>query len=124
MQLELVMYAIRTALENKVNAKVFPTYPPKDSTCFDNTVGDSYHKFIIFTQAIEVLSKNTGDTVRLYLYYRNRLTQGYPEFSSCEFGIFIGKSFTSLFKEHINSMNEADFAQLIVDKIVSAIETI
>ena len=124
MQLELVMYSIRRLLEGKTGAKVYATYPPKDSTCFGPNAGDDYHKFIVYTQAIEFISKLSGAKVRMYLYYRNKLTKGYPEFSSCEFGLFTGRFFTSLFKEHINNMTEAEFAQLVGDKIIDAINAI
>ena len=99
MQLELVMYTIRKLVESKTSAVCFATYPPKDSTCFGSQVGSDYHRFIMFTQVFEFQSK-TGLTVKLYLYYRNKRTRGYPEFSSCELGMFTGNCFVSLFKEH------------------------
>lgn len=124
MQLELVMYSIRRLVESKTGAKVYATYPPKDSACFGSNAGENYHNFIVYTQAIEFNSKTSGAKVRMYLYYRNKLTQGYPEFSSCEFGVFTGRNFTSLFKEHLFSKTEAEFAQMIGDKIIETIETI
>lgn len=124
MQLELVAYSIRKVIEEKTGAKVYPTYPPRDASCFDTSLGEDYHKYIVFTQAVEVVSKNSGATLRFYLYYRNKRTVGLPEFSSCEFGIFTGKFFTSLFKEHINSMSESEFAQLVVDKAIEVIGSI
>ena len=123
MQLELVMYSIRKLVESKTNAVCFATYPPKDSTCFGSQVGLDYHRFIMFTQVFEFQSK-TGLTVKLYLYYRNKRTRGYPEFSSCELGMFTGNVFVSLFKEHIEQLTEKEFAQLIADKVIAAIESI
>lgn len=126
MQLELVMYSIRKLVEAKTGASVFATYPPKDSKCFNsphNIVGDDYHRFIMFTQVFE-FNNASNIPVKAYLYYRNKRTHGYPEFSSCEFGIFIGNTFTSLFKEHIEYKDEKTFAQLIADKIINIIETI
>lgn len=123
MQLELVMYSIRKLVESKTNASCFATYPPKDSTCFGNQVGTDYHRFIMFTQVFE-FNNASNIPVKAYLYYRNKRTHGYPEFSSCEFGIFIGNTFTSLFKEHIEYKDEKTFAQLIADKIINIIETI
>jgi hypothetical protein len=58
------------------------------------------------------------------LYYRNKRTKGTPEFSSCELGTFTGKVFVSLFKEHIEQLSERDFAELISNKTISAIESI
>ena len=123
MQLESVMYSIRKLVESKTNAVCFATYPPKDSTCFGSQVGSDYHRFIMFTQVFEFQSK-TGLTVKLYLYYRNKRTRGYPEFSSCELGMFTGNCFVSLFKEHIEQLTEKEFAQLIADKVIEAIESI
>lgn len=123
MQLELVMYSIRKLVESKTNAVCFATYPPKDSTCFGSQVGSDYHRFIMFTQVFEFQSK-TGLTVKLYLYYRNKRTRGYPEFSSCELGMFTGNCFVSLFKEHIEQLTEKEFAQLIADEVIEAIESI
>lgn len=123
MQLELVMYSIRKLVESKTNAVCFATYPPKDSTCFGSQVGSDYHRFIMFTQVFEFQSK-TGLTVKLYLYYRNKRTRGYPEFSSCELGMFTGNCFVPLFKEHIEQLTEKEFAQLIADKVIAAIESI
>ena len=123
MQLELVMYSIRKLVESKTNASCFATYPPKDSTCFGSQVGSDYHRFIMFTQVFEFQSK-TGLTVKLYSYYRNKRTRGYPEFSSCELGMFTGNCFVSLFKEHIEQLTEKEFAQLIADKVIAAIESI
>lgn len=123
MQLELVMYSIRKLVESKTNAVCFATYPPKDSTCFGSQVGLDYHRFIMFTQVFEFQSK-TGLTVKLYLYYRNKRTRGYPEFSSCELGMFTGNCFVSLFKEHIEQLTEKEFAQLIADEVIEAIESI
>ena len=123
MQLELVMYSIRKLVESKTSASCFAIYPPNDSTCFGNQVGSDYHRFIMFTQVFEFQSK-TGLTVKLYLYYRNKRTRGYPEFSSCELGMFTGNCFVSLFKEHIEQLTEKEFAQLIADKVIAAIESI
>ena len=123
MQLELVMYTIRRLIEDQTSAKCYATYPPKDSTCFGSQAGADYHKFIIFTQVIEFTSK-VGLPVRLYLYYRNKRTKGLPEFSSCELGMFTGKVFVSLFKEHIEQLSEREFAQTIADKTIAAIESI
>lgn len=123
MQLELVMYSIRKLVESKTSVSCFATYPPKDSTCFGSQVGSDYHRFIMFTQVFEFQSK-TGLTVKLYLYYRNKRTRGYPEFSSCELGMFTGNCFVSLFKEHIEQLTEKEFAQLIADKVIAAIESI
>lgn len=124
MQLELVMYSIRRLVEVKTGAACYSTYPPKDSSCFSNATGSDYHKFIIFTQMFEFVSKSTGLPVKLYLYYRNKRTSGIPEFSSCEFGMFTGKAFVSLFKEHINDLSEQAFAQLVADAVINTIETI
>lgn len=124
MQLELVMYSIRKLVEGKTGATCYATYPPKDSSCFGNQVGSDYHKFIIFTQAFEFVSKSTGMTVKLYLYYRNKRTKGIPEFSSCELGMFTGKAFVSLFKTHIDALSDKEFAQLIADAVINTIETI
>lgn len=123
MQLELVMYSIRKLVEAKTGAACFATYPPKDSTCFGSQAGNDYHRFIMFTQVFEFTSK-TGLPIKLYLYYRNKRTRGYPEFSSCELGMFTGSAFVSLFKEHIEQLTEKDFAQLIADKVIAAIESI
>lgn len=124
MQLELVMYSIRKLVESKTGAACYATYPPKDSSYFGNQVGSDYHKFIIFTQVFEFISKSTGMTAKLYLYYRNKRTIGIPEFSSCEFGMFTGKAFVSLFKLHIDALSEKEFAQLVVDEIIKTIESI
>lgn len=123
MQLELIMYAIRRVVEDKTGAQCFATYPPKDSTCFGSQAGADYHRFIMFTQVFEVQS-NTGLTVKFYLYYRNKRTRNYPEFSSCEFGMFTGNAFVSLFKEHIDQKSEDAFAQLVTDKIIETIKNI
>lgn len=123
MQLELIAYSIRKLVESKTSSKCFSTYPPKDSTCFGSQAGSDYHKFIIFTQCFEFTSK-TGLPIRLYLYYRNKRTKGLPEFSSCELGMFTGKVFVSLFKEHIEQLSEREFAQTIADKTIAAIESV
>lgn len=124
MQLELIMYSIRKLVELKGGASCFATYPPKDSTCFGSQAGADYHKFIIFTQVFEYMN-SSGIPVKLYLYYRNKRTRGVPEFSSCELGVFTGKAFTSLFKEHYeNFKTEAEFAQAISDKILNIIGTV
>lgn len=123
MQLELVMYTIRRVVEEKTGAQCFATYPPKDSNCFGSQAGSDYHRFIMFTQVFEFQSK-TGLTVKFYLYYRNKRTRGYPEFSSCELGMFTGNVFVSLFKEHIEQLSEKEFAELISDKVINAIESV
>ena len=123
MQLELVMYSIRKLVESKTLSACHATYPPKDSTCFGSQVGSDYHRFIMFTQVFEFMSK-TGLPVKLYLYYRNKRTRSYPEFSSCELGMFTGNCFVPLFKEHIDQKTEQEFAQLIADKVIAAIESI
>lgn len=123
MLLELIMYSVRKIVESKTGAKCYSTYPPKDSTCFGTQVGDDYHKFIIFTQCFEFTTK-VGLPIKFYLYYRNKRTKGTPEFSSCELGMFTGKLFVSLFKEHIEQLSERDFAQLIADKTIEAIESV
>lgn len=119
MQLELVMYTIRKLLESKLGAEVHATYPPKNSDCFNPSCGEDYHNFIIYTQKISGISKSGMGPITLYLYYRNKRTVGEPEFSSCECGMFIGKRFSPLFKEHIAQLSEAEFAQIIVDKIIN-----
>lgn len=124
MQVELVAYSIRRVLEDKIGAKVYPTYPPRDASSFDASLGDDYHKYIVFTQAVEVISKQSGATLRFYLYYRNKRTIGLPEFSSCEFGIFTGRFFTSLFKHHIEDMDDAEFADKVCEDILKTVETI
>lgn len=123
MQLELVMYSIRKLVESKTNAACFATYPPKDSTCFGSQAGPDYHKYIMFTQVFEFTNKQ-GMTVRCYLYYRNKRTRSLPEFSSCEYGIFTGPQFVSLFKIHIEDLDDKSFAQLVADKVIESIENI
>lgn len=123
MQLELIMYSIRKLVEAKTNAACFATYPPKDSSCFGSQVGPDYHRYIMFTQVFE-FTTSQGLTVKAYLYYRNKRTQGYPEFSSCEFGCFTGKQFVSLFKIHIEDLDDKTFAQTVADKVIETIENI
>lgn len=124
MQLELIMYTIRKLVEGKAGVTFEATYPPKDSSSFSNANGSDYHKFIIYTQRITGCSIH-GQSCTLYLFYRNKRTDngGSPVFSSCEFGMFSGKQFVSLFKHHIEQadgtvLTEAQFAQTVADDII------
>lgn len=123
MRLEALMCVVREYIVDQTGCTCYATYPPKDSKCFGSQAGDDYHKFIIFTQCFEVIS-STGLPVKFYLYYRNKRTKTIPEFSSCEFGMFTGNNFTSLFKEHINVMSEKEFSALVTGKIIDIIKNI
>ena len=116
---DIIAYSIRRSLEQCFpGIACYATYPPKDSSCFYSSLGADYHKYIIFTQLYCV------DNFKIYLYYRNKRTQGVPEFSSCEAGMFFGKSFQPLFKEHIEQLDAADFAQVVSSKLKAHIKNL
>ena len=39
-------------------------------------------------------------------------------------GMFTGNVFVSLFKEHIEQLSEKEFAELISEKVINAIESV
>jgi len=116
---DLITYIIGKDFRNHGAVTYYTSRP--DSLSFANQeVSSGYASYIIFTMRVDYKDRS------FYLYFRNTRTKcgEVPQFSSCELVKFEGGNAISLFKIHVDSLDDISFARVVSEEALKYLQEV